>query len=76
MFPQCLAMFSNIQQVYQVKGVSMMAMFENLLTGEVFEGHQTTEHPASSYGRPVWVRDDNGEAFDLVGIEMTEGEAS
>jgi hypothetical protein len=52
----------------------MMATFENLLTGEIFEGHQTTEHPASSYGRPVWVRDDNGEAFDLVGIEMTEGE--
>ena len=30
--------------------------------------HATTEHPASSYGIPVWV-DDNNEAYIQVGAK-------
>ncbi|MDD4987054.1 MAG: helix-turn-helix domain-containing protein [Dehalococcoidales bacterium] len=49
-----------------------MTIFRNLLTGEIFAAHQTRNHPASSYGKPVWVRDDNGEAFDQFGMEPLE----
>lgn len=31
--------------------------------------HATTEHPASSYGKAVWVDDDNN-AYMQVGLEM------
>lgn len=37
-------------------------------TGEEIKVHSTTEHPASSYGKAVWV-DDEGNAYAQVGME-------
>jgi len=43
---------------------------KNILTGRVFEAEWTTDHPASSYGQPVLVLKETGEAVDLFGFEI------
>ena len=40
----------------------MTARIRNIMTGQVVEVHSTTEHPDSSYGKPVWV-DSEGIAY-------------
>ena len=35
------------------------ATLKNLVNGVEIKVHATTDHPASSYGIPVWVDDDN-----------------
>lgn len=44
----------------------MRARLTNLINGVSVEVHATTDHPASSYGIPVWV-DDEGTAYMQVG---------
>lgn len=39
-----------------------LAKLQNVLTGEVFDVHATTDSPDSSYGFECWV-DDNGESY-------------
>jgi hypothetical protein len=46
----------------------------NIVTGEVFEAEWTTDHAASSYGQPVLVLKETGEAVDAVFFEILEGE--
>lgn len=46
----------------------MRAILTNNTTGERIEVHATAAHPASSYGIPVWVDDENN-AYLQVGIE-------
>lgn len=41
----------------------------NLLTGATIEVTASTEHAASSYGRPVWVTED-GQAVGQVGAPL------
>jgi len=48
--------------------------FRNLLTDEVITGYLTTEHACSSYGQPVWVDLETGEAFDLFGMKEIDEE--
>lgn len=43
---------------------------KNLITGEIFTAHYSTEHAASSYGQPVIVIDETGEAVDQFGYEI------
>ena len=45
------------------------AIIKSLATGMKIEVHATTEHPASSYGKPVWV-DNKGYAYGQVGTEL------
>lgn len=47
---------------------------KNLITGEIFTAHYSTDHPASSYGQPVIVIDETGEAVDIFGYEIIEPE--
>ena len=53
------------------------ARLKNLITGETIEIYATTEHPASSYGQPVWV-DADGNAYGIcdgpapLGFELIE----
>lgn len=47
---------------------------KNLLTGKILKAHYSTEHPASSYGQPVIVIDETGEAVDLFGYEIVADE--
>lgn len=35
------------------------AKLKNIVNGEEVKVHATTEHPDSSYGKAVWVDDDN-----------------
>jgi hypothetical protein len=42
------------------------------LTGATFEAEWTTEHPASSYGQPVLVLKETGEAVDAWGYERID----
>lgn len=44
------------------------ATLTNTTNGVSVSVHATTDHPASSYGKPVWV-DDNGQAYCRVGFE-------
>lgn len=37
----------------------IQATLTNKLTGVVVRVHSTTEHPDCSYGRAIWVDDDN-----------------
>lgn len=46
----------------------MKAVLKNLVNGLEVRVHATTEHPASSYGKPVWV-DEDGQAYCQVGME-------
>lgn len=41
------------------------ATLRNLLTGQEIKVHATTEHPDSSYGKPVLVDDDNNAYFQV-----------
>jgi DNA-binding XRE family transcriptional regulator len=43
----------------------MRAKLRNILTGQVVDVRSTTEHPDSSYGKPVWV-DADGTAYFQV----------
>lgn len=43
------------------------ATLTNIINGESVRVHATTDHPASSYGQPVWV-DDEGYAYCQVGL--------
>lgn len=45
------------------------AQVRNLLTGKVFEVKATTEHPASSYNKKVWVTEE-GDAIGQVGLPL------
>lgn len=45
----------------------MKAILTNV-NGEEIEVYSTTEHPDSSYGKEVWV-DDNDKAYCQVGLE-------
>lgn len=47
----------------------MYAKIKNMLSGEEFFVHSTTEHPASSYGQEVWV-DDDLQAIGIVGMPL------
>lgn len=47
---------------------NMKATLTNTTNGVSVSVHATTDHPASSYGKPVWV-DDNGQAYCQVGFE-------
>ncbi len=40
----------------------MKAILTNKINGESVEVYSTTEHPDSSYGKPVWV-DEKGQAY-------------
>ena len=58
----------------------MEAIITNTLTGVKIKVHASTKHPASSYGKPVWV-DDYNNAYSQVGmpsvlfdIEITSAE--
>lgn len=42
---------------------------KEIMSGCTIEVHQTTDHPASSYGHPVWVDEDNN-AYCEVGREQ------
>lgn len=46
----------------------MKAILTNTINGVSVEVHSTTVHPASSYGKPVWV-DNEGQAYCQVGFE-------
>jgi len=46
----------------------MDAVLTNNVTGEKVKVHSTTEHPDSSYGKAVWV-DDNNQSYCQVGME-------
>lgn len=46
----------------------MKAILTNPINGVSVEVTATTDHPASSYGMPVWVDEDN-EAYCQVGME-------
>lgn len=46
------------------------AKIKNLLTGEVFVAVARTDHPASSYGKAVWVREGTDEAIGQDGIPL------
>ena len=48
--------------------------YRNIVSGEVVEIEWTTDHAASSYGRPVPVIAGTGEAVDLVFYERLDGE--
>jgi hypothetical protein len=56
-----------------VEREGMCMIVRNVLTGETFEVRETTEHPASSYGKPVLVRTDTGEALDRWYLEEVRG---
>lgn len=43
------------------------ATLRNLINGIEVKVHATTDHPDSSYGKPVWV-DDDGNSYCQVGI--------
>ena len=45
----------------------MKATLKNLVNEISVEVHSTTEHPASSYGRAVWVDDENNAYFEVDG---------
>lgn len=45
------------------------ATARNLLTGDVLKVKATVDHPASSYGRPVWVTAE-GEALGECGYPV------
>lgn len=45
-----------------------MKKLKNVVTGMVVEVTATTNHPASSYGKEVWVDKDNN-AYCQVGME-------
>lgn len=47
----------------------MYAKIKNLLTGDIIFAHSTTEHPASSYGKEIWV-DDDMNAIGQVGMPI------
>lgn len=47
----------------------MKAKLVNNITGKVIEVTSTTEHPDSSYGKAVWVDNDNV-AYAQVGNEL------
>lgn len=54
------------------------AKLKNMVNGAEVRVHATTDHPASSYGIPVWVDDDDN-AYCQVGTiapgyEITEEE--
>jgi len=38
----------------------------NILTGKIFEAELRTDHAASSYGQPVLVLKETGEAVDQI----------
>jgi hypothetical protein len=42
----------------------------NLITGEIFEAEYSTNHAASSYGQPVLVVKETGEAVDSWAYEI------
>ena len=46
----------------------MKTILKNIVSGEEVEVSATCEHPASSYGHPVWV-DANNQAYCEVGKE-------
>lgn len=46
----------------------MKAKLVNNITGKVVEVTSTTDHPDSSYGKAVWV-DENNVAYTQVGME-------
>lgn len=46
----------------------MKAKLINNITGEIIDVIETTDHPDSSYGRAVWV-DNNNVAYTQVGME-------
>ena len=46
----------------------MKAKLVNNITGKVVEVTSTTDHPDSSYGKAVWV-DENNVAYTRVGME-------
>lgn len=46
----------------------MRAKLKNLATGETVEVHSTTAHPSCSYGKAVWVDDENTD-YMQVGLE-------
>ena len=46
----------------------MKATLTNVLTKEKIRVHDTTDHPDCSYGKAVWVDDDNN-AYTQVGME-------
>lgn len=47
----------------------MDAQIKNLVTGEILTVSATTDHPASSYGKAVWVTPD-GQAIGQVGMPL------
>lgn len=47
----------------------MRAKLRNILTGQVVDVRSTTEHPDSSYGKPVWV-DADDVAYGQVDLPM------
>ena len=47
----------------------MKAILRNKMNGVEVEVHATTEYPSSSYGKPVWVDDENN-AYVQVGMEQ------
>lgn len=42
----------------------------NILTGRTYEAEWSTEHSASSYGQPVLVLKETGEAVDAWAFEV------
>ena len=52
------------------------AILKNMVNGVEVKVHATTEHPASSYNRAVWVDDDNNAYCEVDTIatfyEITE----
>lgn len=42
-----------------------MAKIQNTITGEIIKVRATTDHPDSSYGKAVWVDEDNQAYFQV-----------
>jgi len=47
---------------------------KSIITGQIFEADWRTDHPASSYGQPILVIRDTGQAVDSVWYEVLEDE--